>query len=98
MPKQITKHKRRSFIDRVILIVAVIEPIFTLPQAYIIYKNHNASDVSIITWIGFNIMTLIWVWYAIEHKDKVVLVYQGLFFLFNTVVIIGAFLYGGQWL
>lgn len=96
MPKQKPKHK--LFVDKIIFAAAIIEPIFTLPQAYIIFKNRNAADVSLVTWFGFNILTVIWLWYAIVHRDKVVLVYQGLFFVFNTLVIVGGLLYGGQWM
>lgn len=92
------KPKRKLFVDRIIFATAIIEPIFTLPQAYIIFKNRNAADVSLVTWFGFNILTIIWLWYAIAHRDKVVLVYQGLFFVFNTLVIVGGLLYGGQWM
>ena len=98
MLKQISKRKKREIIDKTILTVAIVEPFFTLPQALIIFETKNASDISILTWVGFNIMTLIWIWYAINKKDKIVLIYQGLFFLFNSVVIIGALLYGGKWL
>ena len=92
------KPKRKLFVDKIIFAAAIIEPIFTLPQAYVIFKNRNATDVSLVTWFGFNILTIIWLWYAIAHRDKVVLVYQGLFFVFNTLVIVGGLLYGGQWM
>lgn len=96
MTKQ-TKPKKQSFVDKIILPVAIIEPLFTLPQVIIIFRNQNASDVSIITWLGFNLMTLIWVWYAIMHKEWIVFTYQLLFFIINCFVIIGAIIYGGQW-
>lgn len=41
-------------------------------------------------------MTAIWVWYAFVHKEKMILVYQGLFFIVDGAVIVGALLYGGQ--
>lgn len=91
------KPESKLFIDRLILVVAIIEPVLTLPQAITIFRNHNASGVSILTWLGFNFMVLIWLWYALVHKDRIVLLYQGLFFIFNTVVIFGAILYGGHW-
>jgi len=98
MPRQKQKPKKELFIDKIILIVAIVEPLFTLPQVILIFRNKDASDVSIITWLGFNLMTLIWIWYAIIHKEKIVLIYQLLFFIINCFVIIGALIYGGQWL
>jgi uncharacterized protein with PQ loop repeat len=97
MPKHKHKNQRSFFVNKIILAVAIIEPLFTLPQAYTIFQNQNASDISLTTWVGFNILTAIWIWYSIVNKEKVVLLYQGLFFVFNTLVIIGALLYGGKW-
>jgi len=97
-----SKHKRKAkkdlFINKIILFAAIIEPLFTLPQAYIIFANQNARDVSLTTWIGFNVLTAIWIWYAYVNKEKIVLLYQVLYFIFNTLVIIGALVYGGTWL
>ena len=96
--KHYHKNQRSFFINKIILAAAIIEPLFTLPQAYIIFKNQDASDISLTTWIGFNVLTLVWIWYSIVNKEKVVLVYQGLYFILNTTVIIGALIYGGTWL
>ena len=79
------------------LVVAVVEPLLTLPQALIIFKNHDASDISLLTWIGFNCFAIIWIIYAIKHKEKIVLIYQSMFFILDTMVIIGALIYGGKW-
>lgn len=96
MPKLKKAKNSQSFIDKLIIVVAVIEPFCTLPQAISIFRNKDASGISILTWIGFNILTIIWIWYAIYNKEKVVFIYQALFFIFDSIVIIGAFLYGGQ--
>lgn len=100
MPKHKHYHKKqqKSFVNKIIMTAAIIEPLLTLPQAYIIFKNQTAADISLTTWIGFNVLTLIWIWYSIVNKQKVILVYQGLYFIFNTIVIIGALTYGGTWL
>ena len=96
--KQNKKNNKSYFVNKIILAPAIIEPLFTLPQAYIIFKNQDASDISLTTWIGFNILTLVWIWYSIVNKEKIVLIYQGLYFILNTIIIIGALIYGGTWL
>lgn len=98
MPKPNPKHKKEYLIDKIILFVAIFEPLCTLPQVIEIYSNKDASNVSILTWIGFNVLTTIWIWYAITRKQKIVLIYQSLFFIFDSILIIGAIIYGGQWL
>jgi len=87
----------KKLIDRIIIVAAVLEPMFVLPQAVQIFRSHSAGSVSILTWLGLSLLTGMWVWYAYEHKERMVLLYQGLFLVFNSMVIIGAVLYGGKW-
>jgi uncharacterized protein with PQ loop repeat len=77
-------------IDRLIYAVAIIEPLFSLPQAYQIYHDKAAANVSILSWAGFEAMTLIWVWYGLVTRDTKVLLYQGLFFVIDGSVLLGA--------
>ncbi len=98
MPKKQTKKKNKFFVDKIILAVAIIEPLCTIPQIYEIASSRNASSISITTWLGFNILTLIWVWYAVKHKEKMIFIYQSLFFILNSILIILAIIYGGTWL
>lgn len=89
--------QNKKFIDRIIVFAAVLEPMFVLPQAIQIFRERSADGVSILTWLGLSVLTGIWVWYAYVHKEKMVLLYQSLFFTFNMLVIIGAVVYGGKW-
>lgn len=92
----IQKKAKAKLVDRLIYFAAIIEPLFSLPQAYHIYSHQSAQDVSILSWIGFEFMTLIWVWYAITHREKMILVYQGLFLIIDGFVLVGAIIYGGK--
>ena len=75
---------------------AIVEPLFSLPQAYQIYHDQAATSVSILSWLGFELMTLIWLWYGVVHKEKMILIYQGLFFIIDGSVLVGAIYYGGK--
>ena len=97
------KHRIRNLpqkpklVDKLTLIVAVLEPIITLPQVYIIFRDKSAMGVSLSTWTGYEILTIIWLWYGFEHDDKMIILYQGLFMVVQTGVIIGGLLYGARW-
>lgn len=91
----VKKTIKPKIVDRLVYLAAIVEPLFSLPQAYQIYHNHAAADVSILSWVGFECMTLIWLWYGIVHKEKMILIYQGLFFIIDGSVLIGALYYGG---
>lgn len=91
----IKKTDKPKLIDRLVYLVAIVEPLFSLPQAYQIYHARAAANVSVLSWLGFECMTLIWLWYGLVHRDKTILIYQGLFFVIDGAVLVGAIYYGG---
>lgn len=85
-------------VDKLTYIAAVVEPIITIPQALIIFKDQTAAGISLLTWMGYQVLTAIWLWYGWVHKEKLILLYQGLFFVIQAVVIIGGLIYGARWI
>lgn len=85
-------------VDRLIYLAAIIEPIITIPQALVIFRDQTAAGISLLSWVGYEFLTAIWLWYAFVHKEKLILVYQGLFFIIQAIVIAGGFIYGARWL
>lgn len=89
--------KRPQLIDRLVLFAAVAEPLLTIPQAFAIYSERTAAGVSLSTWCGYECMSVIWIWYAITHKERMILLYQGLFFVVQSAIIVGGLRYGAHW-
>ncbi len=85
-------------VDRLTYAAAIIEPIITLPQAIQIFRTGNAEGVSILSWLGYELLQIIWLWYGIVHKDKVIILYSVLYAFVQAAVIAGAILYGGKWI
>lgn len=86
-----------KIIDRLTAVIAVAGPLLTAPQVYAIYAERDASMVSMSTWIGFNIASIIWTWYGYVHKDWLIVTYQGIFVVLQTALIIGGLLYDAHW-
>ena len=91
------KKTKLLLVDRLTLFAAILEPLFTLPQVVKIFQFHDSTGVSILTWLGFDVLSLVWLWYGVMHREKLILVYQGLFFLFQSLIIIGGIIYGATW-
>ena len=87
----------RRLVDWLTLSVAIIEPLVTLPQIITIIVHHTAAGVSISTWVGYDLVTIIWLFYAYFHKIRVILIESSLFMLVQTAVIVVALIYGAQW-
>jgi len=92
----LTSRKGVRIINRLTYFAAIVEPLVTAPQVYDIFRHQDASGVSISTWAGFEALTVVWLLYGYVHKERVILIYQGLFAIFQAAVIIGALLYGGR--
>jgi len=91
------RQAKAHLVDRLTYFAAILEPVITIPQVVVIFKSKTAAGVSLSSWIGYEILTAIWLWYAIVHKDRLILLYQGLFFIVQALVIIGALMYGANW-
>jgi len=86
-----------KLVDRVTYICAIIEPLLSVPQAYAIWSQRNATGVSITSFTGYWLFSFIWLWYGIEHKDNIIIMYEIMYIILGAVVIVGAVLFGGHW-
>ncbi len=94
---QVKNKKNPLLVDRLVFAAAIIEPIITIPQAILIFQSETAEGISLSTWVGYQLLTMIWIWWAIVHKEKIIIIYQGLFFIIQGVVIAGGIIYGAGW-
>lgn len=89
-----SNHKpQREFFDYIVYFFTVVTPLFELPQAYTIYANKSAEDVSLLTWGFFLIDNLVWIVYAIKRKVIPLLVTTILYLIFEVVIVVGIILY-----
>ncbi len=88
---------QKQFINKIILVVAVIQPLATIPQILTVFREHDASSISITSWLIYVMFDLLWLWYGIVNKQKAVIISAVLFSILEGIVMIGGFLYGGQW-
>lgn len=97
MPKRPHKPRSSHVIDRLILLVAFVQPLSTIPQIITIYAHQDAHSISFITWGLFILFDIMWLWYGIAEKQLPVLVSAIMFTLMEGAVMLGAILYGGTW-
>lgn len=88
---------QKTFINRIIFVVAALQPLGTIPQIVTVYKNHNATSIAISSWLLYVIFDLLWLWYGIVNKQKAIIVSAILFTALEGTVAVGGFLYGGSW-
>jgi len=87
-------HKWKRFLDKIIYAVGVAGPIITIPQIIQIWVHHHAEGVSIISWTGYTVFAVIWLFYGIAHKEKPIIVTYIAVIIANCMVTLGVILYG----
>jgi uncharacterized protein with PQ loop repeat len=95
MPKnQIKKtDKDRSFLYRLTLIAAFVQPLTTIPQVYKIYTSQDVSGLSLFTWIGYALVGLIFLAYGIKYRLKPIAITQVIWFCLQMSIVVGILLY-----
>lgn len=92
--RHILSKREQTAVDRAMMAAAVIHPLTALPQVAQIYATHNASGVSLLTWLGFMVLGAVFLTYALLHRIRPMIVTQVLWFIIDLLVVIGVLLYG----
>ncbi len=94
------QHKRKRtkdvhpIIDKLVYLAAIISPAMTIPQVLKIWVEQNASGISVITWVTYLLVSVIWMIYGIAHKERSIIFSNLLWLIMNPAIIIGSLLYG----
>lgn len=86
--------KIQRIMDKLIYIVALIWPILTIPQVWVVWVDKNASWLSLFTWTAYVISPILWLIYGIIHKEKAIIFSNILWMIVDLAVLIGAIIYG----
>jgi uncharacterized protein with PQ loop repeat len=81
------------FVDR-LAYLSVIVPIMTIPQFVTIFANHDASNLSLVTWGTYLISATYWTYYGWLHKAKPIWIPNILMVFVDIAVVVGILLYG----
>ena len=84
----------KRVLDGAVYAAGVVGPIWTLPQIFLIYSSHDASGISIVTWLGWALLDIPWILYGLVHHERPIAVTYTLWMLANLAVAFGAVLYG----
>jgi uncharacterized protein with PQ loop repeat len=91
--KYLTRKKETAVVDRLMGLAAIIHPLMGTPQIYKIYSTRDAIGVSLITWLGFMVLGLIFLAYGLVHRIKPFILTQLLWFVVDFLVVAGIVLY-----
>ncbi len=85
--------ERRHLFDQFMYLVGLFAPLMTVPQIVKIWYYQDADGVSWLSWGGYMVGSLFWFIYGIIHKEKPLIVCNGVAALLQFAVVIGTVLY-----
>ena len=89
-----SRKKHIKLIDKLIYVVVVGGPLLTLPQAFKIWINKDATSIFLFSWCSLLLVSLFWMWYGIAHKERPIILSQILWIIVHLSIIIGTIIYG----
>jgi uncharacterized protein with PQ loop repeat len=91
--QKVKTDKDRSFLYRLTLVAAVIQPLTTIPQVYKVYSTHNVASLSLFTWLGYALVGLVFLAYGIRYKLKPIAITQIIWFSLQMSIVVGILIY-----
>lgn len=73
--------------------IAIFGPASALPQVHQTLTTKDVSGMSLFTWGLWAILTVVWLIYGIIHKEKPLIISQGIYLVLNLVVVAAIILY-----
>ena len=95
--KKSHSRRQRQLVDKLTLGAAIMGPLFTIPQVIKAYAPGDGGGISLTTWVAYDALSIIWIYYGIIHKERLIVVAQTLYLCAQTAVVIGAIQHGARW-
>ena len=84
----------RNIFDSFIYVSIVFGVLANVPQIVKIYVGHNASGVSLASWIMFAMLSISWLIYGILHKEKPIIIMNLSLIITQIAIAVGIVVYG----
>ena len=86
----------KYFVDFVFSISLLLNALLFIPQAIKIYKNKDASNLSLATFAGFNVMQFFTAYHGYLNGDYMLMAGFGLSFITCAIVTVLILIYKGK--
>jgi uncharacterized protein with PQ loop repeat len=79
----------KDLMDKLVYISALFGAFANIPQLTRIWIDKSVMGVSIITWIGFLLGSSFWLCYGVVHKEKPIIITNGLYVAIQFFIVLG---------
>jgi MtN3 and saliva related transmembrane protein len=79
--------------DKIVYVAAIITPLMTIPQFYKIWFEAETLGVSLLTWIAYLAVAVIFAAYGYLHKEKPIIIMYVSLAIIEALIVVGLLLY-----
>ncbi len=83
-----------GMIHRLLGSLSIFTMLMTIPQVLTIWVSHRAAGVSMLSWSGYLVSAVVWLWYGLQKRDKNIYLPCIGWILLDCAVIVGVLFYG----
>lgn len=80
--------------DRIVLAASIVYPLSAVPQIWKVYSRHSAHDLSLVSWVLYAVLELVFLIYAIKKRIIPIIIQDALWLLVYVVLVTAILLYG----
>jgi uncharacterized protein with PQ loop repeat len=91
--KKHNKKKAVNALEQVMLLVAIVEPLMTIPQITDIFTHPGHAEVSLLTWEMYLVASAVWLYYGLKMHNKPLILSGLLWVVMEGLVVVGVLLY-----
>ena len=89
----LSKRAEKRMINRICAVFAVLMPMTTLPQIYMLYKGHDTHGLSLSMWVLYSIGCIPFLAFGIIYKHAQLILLNVLWLIVQAAMIIGILIY-----
>lgn len=89
----LAKKDEKRIISRVCSVFAVLMPLTTLPQIYLLFSSQNAAGLSLAMWILYSVGCIPFLLFGYIYKHKQLIILNILWLVVQIIMIIGIVMY-----
>jgi uncharacterized protein with PQ loop repeat len=94
MPRTDIQSTDTSLMSRILGVTSVVTMLMTIPQVWVIWIDHEAAGVSLLSWSAYLFSAVLWFWHGLRQGDKNIYFACLGWIALDIGVIAGVFAYG----
>ncbi len=91
--ESVLKTEFKKIIAFMVYASVILLPLLSIPQLIRIWVYNSAVGVSPITWFGFSVFAIVWIFYGYFHEEKPIFYLNIALLIMDLAIAIGAIVY-----